>query len=101
MYNTIGEFKDRDIIISKAIWVNSIEAFSKLAVPKKKDNLVLKIYCDKKNDKKILEVHKYEVNVKEIREFKVFSQNEMNLFIFHVRRIYFSIKKSFIKVIEY
>jgi hypothetical protein len=100
MYNSSVEFRDDNILVQPAIWINSIEAINKINVSKKKEEHILKIYCDVKADKKILEIHKYNVKNKELREFKFLSNDDKCSFIFNIRRIYFNLKKGYIKIIE-
>jgi hypothetical protein len=94
---TIDIKNDIHFEIEKLKWALAIESIKSISVTNKK-TMSLKMFIDKSLNSKLVEESKLKLKNKKEREFLFYSEKNLKEFISCCRRIYTSLKKTFLVV---
>ena len=97
MYNVISIYKNFGYKIDKLMWADSLKSLLRISILDKK-NLEIKIFYDTKINKKETALEKIKEKSKPSRGFLFITMKDKHLFISNLRRIYFSLTNTYLKI---
>lgn len=94
---TVNLNKENIFEIDEIKWAMAIESIKTMVIYKKKA-LEIKLLLDKNINKKVVEENKMKLKNKSERVFLLYSNEDYKQFIFHIRRLYYFRKTSFLQI---